>query len=322
MRRILVGLTATAVLAAAACGSSDSTDGEDTSSGSGGTTTVTVGVIPIVDVAPVYLGQEKGFYRERGLKLDLVTAQGGAAIVPGVVSGQYQFGFSNVTSLMIAQSNDVPVRAVANGVASTGEDGADFGGITVAGDSPVKSAADLEGKTVAVNTLKNIGDTSVRESVRKDGGDPDAVRFTEIPFDQMPAALADGRVDAAWVVEPGLAVIKEQGGRVIASNYVDTANDLTVALYFASTRYLQEEPELVRKFQEATRESLAYADGHPDEVRAILTEYTEIPEETLRAMTLPKWPEEPNRASIERLAELGERDGLFSTAPDLDELLT
>ena len=124
MRRLLTGLTAvTALVTASACGSSDGSGPSDGTASSGGTTTLKVGVIPIVDVAPLYLGQQKGFFTERGLKLSLTPAQGGAAIVPGVVSGQFQFGFSNVTSLMIAQANNVPVKAVANGIASTGVPG-------------------------------------------------------------------------------------------------------------------------------------------------------------------------------------------------------
>ncbi|MEU3945154.1 ABC transporter substrate-binding protein [Streptomyces sp. NPDC029526] len=328
MRRLPAGFVALALLAltATACGSSSSDSGSGSGSGSSGTssgglTTVKVGVIPIVDVAPVYLGEKQGFYRERGLDLTLETGQGGAAIVPGVVSGQFQFGFSNTTSLMIAQSRNVPVRAVANGVASTGKAGADFGGVVVKGDSPVKSPKDLAGKKVAVNTLQNIGDTSVRESVRKAGGDPTKVEFVELAFDRMPAALDAGQVDAAWVVEPSLAVVKEQGGRVVASNFVDVSPDLTIALYFTSDKLAQQDPELVEKFAEATRESLAYANSHPDEVRDILTTYTKIPEKTLAAMTLPEWPEEPDRASLERLGELGRADGLFEKAPDLDALL-
>lgn len=322
MRRLIVGLTAAALLTTAtACGSSGTSAGASGKDSGGGTTSVKVGVIPIVDVAPIYLGNEKGFYKKRGIDLELVTAQGGAAIVPGVASGQFQFGFSNVTSLMVAQTRNVPVKAVANGVASTGKDGADFGGITVKKDSSIKSAKDLEGKKVAVNTLKNIGDTSVRESVRKAGGDPGKVKFVEMPFDQMPAALDGGQVDAAWVVEPGLAAVKSKGGKVIASNYVDVAKDLTVALYFTSTPYAQKNPELVKKFADATAESLAYADSHPDEVRKVLTTYTKIPQATLDAMTLPKWPAQPNRASLETLAKLGEQDGLFKTTPDLDKLL-
>ncbi|WP_225635442.1 ABC transporter substrate-binding protein [Streptomyces solaniscabiei] len=321
MRRLFVGLTAVSVLAAAtACGSSGS-GGSDDAGSSGGTTTVEVGLIPIVDVAPLYLGQKKGFFAERGLKLSFSSAQGGAAIVPGVVSGQFQFGFSNMTSLMIARSNNVPVKAVANGIASTGVRGKDFEALTVKGDSPVKSAKELEGKKVAINTLKNINETAVRASVRAAGGDPDEVELVELAFDQMPAALDAGRIDAAMVVEPALATVKSQGGREIASPMIDVAPKLTVAMYFTSTRYAQQNPEIVKKFQEATAESLAYADSHPDEVREIITTYTKIPADVLAKVTLPKWPAEPDRASIEKLAELGERDGLFEQRPDLDELL-
>jgi NitT/TauT family transport system substrate-binding protein len=319
LRRSFAVLSAAATLVAAtACGSSDS----PTTPAGEGSTKVTVGVIPIVDVAPIYLGKEKGFFASRGIDLTMESGQGGAAIVPGVLSGQFQFGFSNVTSLMLAQTQSVPIRVVANGVASTGKEGADFGGVTVKGDSPIQSAKDLAGKKVAVNTLKNIGDTTVRESVRKAGGDPGAIEFVEIGFPQMPAALAAGQVDAAWVVEPSLSVVKSQGGRVIAWNYVDAAPDLTVATYFTSTKLMQENADLVRRFTEAMNESLTYASAHADEVRQVLGTYTQIDQKTRDAMTLPMWPTEINKASIETLATLGKNDGVFGDkTPDLAQLL-
>ncbi|MEV0223543.1 ABC transporter substrate-binding protein [Streptomyces sp. NPDC050704] len=325
MRRLLIGLAAGAVfVAATACGSSDSSDSSGSDGGdkaSEGTTTVKVGVIPIIDVAPLYLGQKKGFYSERGIKLELTSAQGGAAIVPGVVADQFDFGFSNTTSLLVAQSKSVPIKAVVNGVASTGKQKADFAELAVKKGSPLKSAKDVEGKKVAANTLNNICDTSVKNSVRKDGGDPSKVEFVEMPFDQMPAALDGGQVDAACVVEPALATIKSKGGTSIASLFVDVSPDLTVAMYFTSQKYAQKNPEMVKKFQEATAESLEYADSHPDEAREIIATYTKIPGNLLETLTLPRWPAEPDRASIEKLAELGEQDGLFDKAPDLDKLL-
>ncbi|MER6082806.1 ABC transporter substrate-binding protein [Streptomyces sp. NPDC001833] len=320
MRRLLAGLaTGTFLLATAACGSSGGSSSTATSSG--GTTTVKVGIIPIVDVAPLYLGEKEGFFSRRGLKLSTTLAQGGAAIVPGVTSGQFQFGFSNMTSLMIAQSNGVPVQAIANGVASTGVAGKDFGGLVVKKGSSITSPKQLEGKKVAVNTLKNINETAVRESVRKAGGDPDKVNFVELAFDQMPAALDKGQIDAAMAVEPALATMKLQGATEIAPPLVDVAQNLTVAMYFTSTSYAQKNPAVVKKFQEAVAESLSYADAHPDEVRQIVTTYTKTPADVLAKVTLPKWPAEANRSSIQTLEKLSEQDGLFKTAPDLDKLL-
>ncbi len=319
MRRPLAALLAATALIAvvAGCGGASSPQ----KSTPGEPDKVTVGVIPIVDVAPIYLGKEKGFFDKRDIKLSLTPAQGGAAVVPGVVSGQFQFGFSNVTSLLIAASKDVPVKVVSNGVASTGVQGKDFGAVLVKKDSPIKTAADLAGKQVAVNTLKNIGDTTVRASVRKAGGDPDKVRFAELPFPDMPAALQGNRVDAIWVVEPFVTVATGQGARVIASNYVDAAPDLTVATYFTSTQQAKTNPDLVKRFAEAMAESLQYADAHPDEVRKVLGSYTEIAPDVAAKITLPKWPADINKESVQTLADLAVGDKLIGKTPDLDTLL-
>jgi len=174
---------------------------------------------------------------------------------------------------------------------------------------------------VAVNTLKNLGDTTVRQSVREAGGDPDSIRFMAMPFPEMAAALQGGQVDAAWVVEPQLSDVLTQGGQVVASNLVDTAPDLTVAMYFTGTDLIARDPDLVGRFRDAVNESLKYAAGHPEEVRAVVGTYTKITDTVRTAMILPKWPNDVNRASVERLAVLGRQDGIFANPPALDKLL-
>ncbi|AGL17696.1 ABC transporter substrate-binding protein [Actinoplanes sp. N902-109] len=282
---------------------------------------VSLGVIPIVDVAPAYLGKAKGFFTERGIELTLVPEQGGAAIVQGVLKGKYPFGFSNATSLMAAQAAGSPVKAIATGVASTGRAGRDFSAVVVRDGSAIHSARDLAGRRIAVNALKSLGDTTVRQSVRKAGGNADHLRFEAMPFAAMPAALQAGTVDAAWVVEPQLSEALTQGSQVVASNYVDTAPDLTVALYFTGTALIGRDADLVARFRAAIEESLTYATAHPDEVRDIIGTYTPISDVVRTAMILPSWPHDINRASLDELATLGDEDGIFSKPPQLDELL-
>ncbi|WP_320416860.1 ABC transporter substrate-binding protein [Arthrobacter jinronghuae] len=324
MKPILRVLAAsTAVLALAACGSgSPSGEAEDTGEAGGGELTqVTVGVIPIVDVAPIYLGVQEGFFEEEGLELELQPAQGGAAIVPAVMSGSMDFGFSNISSMLVAKSKGLDVQVVAAGAASTGEDGADFGGILVNPDAGIETAADLAGKKVAVNTLNNINDTTVRASVRKAGGDPSGIEFVELAFPDMQAALERGQVDAIQVVEPFLTGGQNAGSTPIASNYVDTAEDLTVAGYFTTSAKAEDDAETVEKFTAAMNKSLEYAEENPDAVREVLLTYTKIDAETAKALTLPSFTTEINRAGVETLAELSLSDGLISEEPKLDELL-
>jgi NitT/TauT family transport system substrate-binding protein len=317
MRRRFAALLSTVILlAGAGCSSSDTGEQQQ-----GQPDKVTVGVIPILDVAPIYLGVKQGFFSERNIDLSLKQAEGGAAIVPAVVSEEYQFGFSNVISLLLAHKEGLPVKVVSNGNNSTGADGEDFAGLFVKADSPIKTAKDLEGKTVAANTLQNIVDTSVRASVRKAGGDPTKVKFTAIPFPEQPSALAAGQVDAVFVVEPFQQAVLDFGGRKIASSYVDTAPNLAVALYFASTKLITENPDLVKRFTEAMQESLSYADSHPDEARAVLRDYTKIDPGVIEKLTLPKWPAEINRDSVQTLADLALEDGLLTEPADVNALL-
>jgi NitT/TauT family transport system substrate-binding protein len=315
-------VTAAALLLSAACGSSSSPDKSATGSTSGGPPDkVNVGVIAIVDVAPIYLGKQKGFFSKRNIDLTLTTAQGGAAIVPAVASGQYQFGFSNVVSLLLAGSNGLPLKMVCNGVASTGTAGSDYGAVMVKNDSPIRTAADLVGRKVAVNTLKNIGDTTTREAVRKAGGDPAKVNFVEMPFPNMEAALRSGQVDAIFVVEPFVTAALAAGARVLSSVYAEAAPNLTVAVYFAAKQLIAGNPDLVNRFAEAMKESLAYADAHGDEVRAVLTTYTQIKGDQAAKLILPKFPPDVNKESVQTLADLAKRDGVLTKDVNVDDLL-
>ena len=143
-RRFIAVLAAASVLGLSACGSgSPSSTGGTATGGAGGDsglTKVSVGVIPIVDCAPIYLGDKQGFFKEEGLQLDIQTATGGAAIVPGVVSGSFDFAFSNLISVMVAKDKGLDLKFVANGASTTGEIGKDIGGVVVPAGSSIQSA--------------------------------------------------------------------------------------------------------------------------------------------------------------------------------------
>jgi NitT/TauT family transport system substrate-binding protein len=304
-------------LALTSCG--DDADGSSTSSD--GTTQVTVGVIPIMDVAPIYLGIKQGFFKDEGLDLKLETAEGGAAIVPGVMSGQYQFGFSNSVSLLLAQSQGLAIKAISAGVASTGKDGDDFGGVVVPADSDIKSAKDLAGKKIAVNTLKNINTVTINEAVRADGGDPSTIQYVELPFPDIAAAVAKGDVDAGQLVEPFLTLATDSGDRQVSSNYVATDPNLMVGMYFTSQKYIDDNSEVVDEFTAAMAKSLEYASDHPDDARAILSEYTDIDAAVQKRVVLPAWPADIDSTSIDTLADLMTQDGLVGSKPDTSALL-
>lgn len=327
MKRTLSALLAgTAIFGLAACGSgSPSSTGGGTASGPTGgdpaLTKVSVGVIPIVDCAPIFLGNKQGFFEEEGLKLDIQTASGGAAIVPGIVSGSFDFAFSNLISVMVAKDKGLDLKFVANGASSTGEEGKDVGGVVAPAGSGIQSAKDLAGKTVSVNNLSNIGDTTIKSVIEKDGGDPKSVKFVEVAFPDAPAALANKQVDAAWILEPFLSKAVAEGGTIVSSNFVEMSPELDIAGYFTKADTIKGKAELTEKFTRAMNKSLEYAQEHPREVRDIVGTYTKIDEATRAKMILPRYRVEFNKDAFKTLGDAGAKYGTLTKAPNADDLL-
>jgi NitT/TauT family transport system substrate-binding protein len=317
--RLAASLTLVALTAAlAACGD----DEEPAGTGDGEkTTAISVGVIPIIDVAPLYLGIEKGFFTKRGLEVKPVPAQGGAAIVPAVLSGQQQFGFSNVVSLLVARDKDLPIVSVAAGASSTGNPQEDVNAVLVGKGSTLQSAKDLAGKKVAINSLNNIGDTTIRAAVEKAGGDPSTIKFVELPFPDMPAQLARGNVDAAWESEPFRTAILAAGGRVLFDNLTETYPKLQIAQYFTTEQYKAQNKETVDAFVAGLGESFEYASAHPDEVRTVLGTYTKLTPEVAAKVVLPAWPTDLDAESTKVVGEAAQKYGTLQQAPDVTGLL-
>src|SRR5829696_5604639 len=197
MRRLTAALAmlAATVLVATGCG-------DDGGSGGGGGGTpeqpekVKIGLIPIADVAPVFVGQKQGFFKEQNITLKPQFAAGGAAITPAVISGDFDIGFSNTVSLLIAGSKDLPVQIISQGVLGDADDSKVWEDLLVRKDGGIKEAKDLEGKTIAANTLNNICEVTINASLEKEGVDVSKLKYTEIPFPEMVGALQKKRVDA------------------------------------------------------------------------------------------------------------------------------
>ncbi|MEU2790382.1 ABC transporter substrate-binding protein [Streptomyces sp. NPDC007100] len=316
--RAAAAATAALLLTSTACGNGGSGSG-----GGNGTDNIEIGALPIVDTAPVHLAASHGFFARHGIKAKITPVQGGAYSASGIVSGQFDFAFSNITTLLTAREQGLPLKAVANGVASTGQagPGKDYSAVLVPKGSAIKSAKDLPGRNIAVNQLKNIGDTTIRAAVRRAGGDPEKLKFTEIPLPDMPAALAAGRVDAIWTVEPFQTQAIDQGAHDVCWPFAEAVDDLTVSLYFTSEKLLRDKPDLVKRFTAAINDALAHARAHPEAVRAELGTYTKIPPSVAKRIVLPKWPTAINRASVQSIADLARKDGVLKKPADVGALL-
>lgn len=278
MRKLLTVSTVLWMLLASACGSG-SGNHNASNTGAGGQsarlTSVKVDVIPVIDVAPLYLGYEKGIFADHGIKLKLNIVQTGAAAAAAVVSGQDQFGFAAPVPEIQAQAQGLPLVVVANAI-SQGQ-GLDQAIVAKPG-SVMSSGKDLNGKIIAVNALRAVNELVVRALVDKQGGDAKSLKFIALPYPDMQSALVSGRIDAAFLIEPFLSAGVAAGDKVVIANPQEAwvGPQTTFSSYFAKASYINGNPTVVKNFVAAVNEANAYANAHPDEVRSIIPTYTSI----------------------------------------------
>jgi NitT/TauT family transport system substrate-binding protein len=307
----LVLVLATCLLGA--CG------GDDDGGESGGQARVRVQDTAGVPSAFLEYGVEQGFFKERELDVEVTPSQGGATVVPAVVSGDSDIAGSNLVSVLLAQGKDIPVKIVAPGTFVRGERSQDFSAILVAGDSDIRSPQDLEGKTLAVNTLKNVAEVAAKASFAKQGVDVSKIELAEVDFPDMNGALAEGRVDAAFQIEPFVSLGVSEGHRIIDRPYVGTKPGLQIGCYFTSEQYLSENEDVVERFREGVADTAAAIAEDPAAFREFLPEASEIPPPAAQKAILPAWKADNDQASLELTAELMERYGVVDEKPDTSD---
>jgi NitT/TauT family transport system substrate-binding protein len=316
-RSALISVLALSLAALSACGSDEPESAGTTAEG--GTTAITVGALPVPDAAAVHVGIDQGFFAEEGLDVTVQSTTGGAAAVPGVVSGDYAFAFGNYMSGMVAKDQGLPLQYVTNAAAATETGG--FQAVVVPTDSPIQKPADLAGKRVSVNNLANINDTTIRGVVDADGGDSSTIQFLEVPFPDAMAAVVNGDVDAATVNPWTDDMATANDLRVVTYNFTDFVPDLDIAGWFTTQETVQSRPELVEAFQTAMNRALEFCQENPDEVRRVIGTYTQMPPELVESLALPVYRTEVNQDALAALGAAAVEYGTLTAEPDLDALL-
>jgi NitT/TauT family transport system substrate-binding protein len=316
-----IAVAVAALMGIAACGGGDDSGGGGGGSASNKPTTLKVGVIPIADVAPLYIGMKQGFFKQENLTIQPQLAEGGATITAQTVSGDLQVGFSNVTSLVIASSKKLPVQIVASGVQGAKDDSGAWDAVLSKKGSPIKDLKALEGKTVSVNNLNNVGPLTINNAMEKAGADYKKVKYVEVPFPDANGALDTGRIDAAFVVEPFVSQGTAQGANPVTHSFEATSPNYAVATYFVTKQYAAKNKDVLDRFVRAINKSLDYAQSHPDEVRQIVPTYTKIPKDVAAKMKLPQWSATLNTQSIQQTADLAQKYGFIEDKPDMGDLI-
>jgi NitT/TauT family transport system substrate-binding protein len=306
-------------LAAVACSGPAGSSSPAHSSGQLETPQVTLGVLPIVDVAPVYLAINQGLFADEGLTVTPEVVQGGAAAIPALQGSDLDIAYGAWPSFLVANQQGIELRAVSDGVAAT----RGFMEFLARPGTPYEGdPSAMGGTTVALNTLANLGELALRDTLADAGLDYAAVTAIEMPFPEMGAALDNGSVDIIWSAEPGVTANKASVGAVtVIDSYVGDMEGFPVAGYFVTREFAAQNPNTVAAFARALQ---AAADMlNADRALRIETvgSYTELPVDLLADVSFPEYHGRLEPATLERVYAKMLEHGMAAEGLDIGSLV-
>jgi NitT/TauT family transport system substrate-binding protein len=309
------------LLAAAACGGPATSTTSGGGSGSGlEKTHLTVGALPIVDDAPLFLAIKNGYFKQQGLTVTTQIIPQSTLAIPDMLHGTVDIiGTGNYVSFFEGQAKGAfNIKVLAAGSTCTKNNFS----ILALPSSGIKGPAGLAGKTIAVNLTNNIQTLLTNAELKADGVNPASVKYVVIPFPNMAAALKAGQVDAVSVVEPFLTGTEQSDGAVpVMPECTGSLAAFPLGGYFATAAWAAKYPRTAHAFQVAIAKGQAYANAHPAAVRAILPTYTKISMAAAPHINLGLFPPTTNPAQLQRVADLMLTGGLLKSKLEVQPLL-
>lgn len=321
-RRCMLAAAAAFALTLAACGNGDDSQ-TDTGTDGGtddGTTTTSVTVAEVQGVPSdfVAFGVEEGYFGDEGLDVQVNSGTGGAANIPQLVSGEAQFAGSNVVSVMLAVREGLDLLMVAPGTFGGDQLEHGYQNLMVI-DDEITSVADLEGGSIAINTLQNIDHVLVLATLEAGGVDTATVELVEMPFPEMEAALVQGSVDAVRIIEPFAAIAEGGGARFLEGGTTASVQpELQIGSYVTTSEYESENPDVVAAFRAGLATTAERVMSDPQAFRDFLVETADMDQALADAMVLPDFSDAVHIESLETLGSLMVEYGFVDDVPEID----
>lgn len=232
-------------------------------------------------------GQHSGMFAKAGLNVEVQKFNNGSIVAAAVAGGSLEAGKAGTMAVITAYSRGLPFKLIAP-VANWNSNRPDSG-IIVAANSPIRTAKDFAGKTVAVSSLGDLYSFAAQAWFDKNGGDAQSVHFVEIPPPAVTAAIDQGRIDGGVVGEPLYSAAIDSGKYRLAAPIFDAIGSRWAnAVIFAKSDWIESHRPLVERFSRAVREVNLYVGAHESEAAPLIIQYVGLDPAQVKRMIHPE----------------------------------
>ena len=253
-------LVATLLFSCFGCGKEDSD----------GLTKVTLNeVAHSIFYAPMYVAIEEGYFKEEGLKLDLVTGYGADNTMTALLTDEADIGFMGSESSIYTYIQGAEDYAV--NFAQLTQRAGNF----LVSREPVEdfSFDMLKGKEVLGGRAGGMPQMVFEYILKKYSIDPksDLSIDQSIDFGSTAAAFSGGQGDFTVEFEPHATALEEKGDGYVVASLGEASGYVPYTAFCAKRSFLEKNPELIQSFTNALQKGMNYVNSHsPEDIAKII----------------------------------------------------
>ncbi len=210
--------------------------------------------------SPQYVAIANGYFKEKGIEIELTTGQGADKVMTAVLAGQSDIGFAGPeASIYIYNEGKADYAEVF--AQMTKRDGSFLVSRTKTDNF---SWDDLKGKTVIPGRKGGVPYMTFEYVLKQNGIDPqkDLVLDDSIKFDLMAGAFAGGNAEYVTLFEPTASMTEKQGVGYIVASVGEASGEIPYTAYFAKKSYIQGNEKLIQDFTDAIYEGQKWTESH------------------------------------------------------------
>lgn len=245
-------------------------------------------LIPVLDVLPFFIAQDKNYFTEEGVIVEFVPASSALEREQLLIAGEVDGMLTDVIGPAITNATEPAVSIVA--ISRRAYENAPLFRLLAAPNSEVNSAADLAGVPIGISensVIQYLADRLLESA----GVDIEAIAYESVP--SIPtrfALMMEGQLGASILPDPLASAAIEAGAILVADDTAFIEENLSQSVLSFSNAVLEQKPDAVRAFLRAWYRAVDDLNANPNDYRQMLLDNTSVPESVQDTYTIPPFP--------------------------------
>lgn len=283
--------------------------------------TLKIGALPIEDILPIVVAEQKGYFEQENINVELIPFQSAIECESAIQSGGLDGMVTDmiVATLLRNSGLDTKITSITLGASPTEGRFA----IVAAPNTDFKTLADLKGKQVGVSynsIIEYVTDGLLDEA----GFDPSHVEKISVP--KIPVRLEmllHNKIDAITVPDPLITFAEMQGATVIAQDTTTTTKNLSQAVVILTEKAIAEKNQAIQSFYRAYTQAVTDINADPEQFRDVFVENINIPAPVADIYAIQQYPtpQLPKEEDIDNILQWLSEKNLLSKELTYEELV-